>query len=138
VRFSRGGIGAADEGMPVGPARLLEGPAIRVDQAHVCCWDTGERSLAVVANQGESLVVLQPFKGPGEVVHYTGRQVVLDSVAVSRDGRWLAAGGPSGIKVWERATARAVKDLPGTRPGLAGRGWPLRDQGVGAGHLPER
>jgi WD40 repeat protein len=105
------------EGLPLGPARLLEGTTNRYGHSRACCWCPGERSLALVVNKGESPVVVQPFEGPGEGVPFKGGPAVLTSVAVSSDGRWLAASGPAGIKVWERATAKAVKDLPGSRPG---------------------
>jgi WD40 repeat protein len=114
--------GGAGDGLPHGPARLLEGPKNPDWYRRACCWCPGEGTLAVVANQGESLVVVQPFEGPGEVVHFkgrpiNGRPVRLSSVAVSGDGRWLAGGGPSGITVWERATAKVVTELPGSHPG---------------------
>jgi WD40 repeat protein len=110
--------GAADDGLPLGPARLLEGPTNAYVHRRACCWCPGERSLAAIANQGERLVVLQPFEVPGEVVTFKGRPARYTSVAVSPDGRWLVAGAwdDCGIKVWELATGKAVTDLPGSRP----------------------
>jgi WD40 repeat protein/tRNA A-37 threonylcarbamoyl transferase component Bud32 len=114
--------GAADDGLPLGPARLLEGPAHSYVHSRACCWCPGERSLAVIANQGESLAVVQPFEAPGELVEFKGRKAILASVAVSPDSRWLAAGAfeQDGIVVWERATGKAVTELSGSRPGANG------------------
>jgi WD40 repeat protein len=126
VAYGKGGLrcwglrsdpGAADDGLPLGPARLLEGPTNPHWYRRACCWCPGERTLALVANQRERQVVVQPFESQGEVVHFKGGPGVLTSVAVSQDGRWLAAGGAGGIQVWERATAERVKELPGSHPG---------------------
>jgi WD40 repeat protein len=109
--------GAPDDGLPLGPPRLLEGPTNPYRHRRACCWCPGERSLAVVANEDERLVVVQPFEGPGEPVAFKGRRAECNSVAESPDGRWLAAGvwSDDGIKVWELATGKWVKDLPGSR-----------------------
>jgi WD40 repeat protein len=113
-----------DDGLPIGPPRLLPGPTNTVLRSRMCCWGTGGRSLAVVANRGESLVVIQPFETPGAAVELRGRRTSLGSVSMSPDGRWVAAGAPEvhGVQVWEVATANKVKDLPGSQPGAGGAG----------------
>jgi WD40 repeat protein len=110
--------GAADDGLPLGPPRLLEGPTNTYRHRRGCCWCPGERSLAVIANQDERLVVVQPFEISCEPLEFKGRPAECTSVAVSPDGRWLAASASSdcGIKVWELATGQWVKDLTGSRP----------------------
>src|SRR5262249_53239414 len=60
---------AGDDGLPIGPALLLDGTRSRPQGA--CCWGPGERSLAVVGNYGENLVV-RPFEVPGKVVGFKG------------------------------------------------------------------
>jgi serine/threonine protein kinase/WD40 repeat protein len=126
ISYGKGGLrswtlrcdpGAADDGLPLGPARLLEAPRNSPWHRRMCCWCPGERSLALIANEGERLVVVQPFEVAGEVVTFKGRPSRYTSVAVSPDGRWLAAGAWNdfGITIWELATGQVVKELPGSR-----------------------
>ncbi len=128
ISFGQGGLrcwtlrsepGDPDDGLPLGPARRLQGPANGYWHRRACCWGPGGHTLAAVANRGDTLVTVLPFETPGAPVTFKGPAAAYASVAMSSDGHWLAASpwNESRIIVWETKSGKAVKEFAGSRPG---------------------
>jgi WD40 repeat protein len=99
--------------------RLLVAPTSLYRWTHICCLSSDGRSLALIANKEKRLIELRPFDGSGTGIVLEGPPTRVHSLAMSADGRWLAAGapGPYGIPVWDAGTGQKVTDLSGSRIG---------------------
>jgi WD40 repeat protein/tRNA A-37 threonylcarbamoyl transferase component Bud32 len=97
----------------LGPARNLDVPA---DQEWLCAGFSRDGRWAVVADGAERRVLLLDVERPAKRKSFPGCPSLL-SLALSPDGRWLAAGldrEPTGIKVWDTASGQPVRAPDGT------------------------
>lgn len=105
-----------DGKLTVGPAERLPLPPHR-RQLHQLDWDSSGRFLAA-NDAGRDKVAIFDLEQIGEPA-LLGDHPYINWVALSPDGRWVAAGTwqHDGVKVWERTTGRVVRTMPGSRSG---------------------
>jgi WD40 repeat protein len=101
--------------LSVGPPRMLD-PSCRSDSYHACLSRDG-RLLAVGDRPNEQALVFDVDR-PEEASRFGGHPGI-NSVSLSPDGRWVAAGSRLGpeVKVWDRPTGRLLARLAGNREG---------------------
>jgi WD40 repeat protein len=110
--------GGSPTPLRVGSSGLILGPS-DVPGTPFPCLSLGGSWLAAGDRLGERAIVLDLTR-PDELRSIPDRPEI-ESVALSPDGRWLAAGGRDepGVRIRERETGRLVTTLPGGTAGAA-------------------
>jgi WD40 repeat protein len=103
--------------LPIGPPRVLE-PSCTSQSYHASLGRNGD--LVVLGDRPNGQAVVLDVGRPEERWRLEG-QPGINSVTLSPDGRWVAAGswlGPE-VKVWDRATGQSQTLMPDSNPGGA-------------------
>jgi WD40 repeat protein len=127
VTYSRSGLRCwpirrgPGEGGPVqvGPPQTV-GDFAHKRNLSAACWDPAGDRLAVSDPVANDRACILDVGRPADPAVFPGHPR-MNALALSPDGRWLAAGAwqGDGVRVWDRATGREVKLLPGSREGAS-------------------
>jgi serine/threonine protein kinase/WD40 repeat protein len=104
--------------LQVGPPQTVAGYARATDYPPAVCWGPAGDCLAIKDPVTPDRAVVLNLEQPAERAVFRSHSVIF-SLALSPDGRWLAAGSwqGDGVTVWDRATGEIATELPGSRPG---------------------
>jgi WD40 repeat protein len=101
--------------LQVGPPQTVAGYAGTSDYPPAVCWGPAGDRLAIKDPVASDRAVVLNREQPAV---FRGHSVIF-SLALSPDGRWLAAGSwqGDGVTVWDQATGQRVAQPAGSRPG---------------------